>query len=292
MTTTLRLVDGATEVVLRPASPSSADPIFLTEYDLGFPEMRETAQEAAGQSGTIDLTTLHGGRNVSMELVVVDDGTMTRHQRADLLRILCHPAKRPYLYVLQDGWSAERRMVLRGNQFSMAVDSTAKARLKATVAWAAPYGVLESTTVSEYHIRPAGGGSGWTFSHSFPSTNVRFTASNSTSVTSIVNTGTATAAPVFRISGTMTGPTIRNGTTGEVLTLPNMSVPAGQFVDVDVAARTVYLNGTPGSTYYQYIDWSTSTWWEFQPGTNLLSLSALAQDSSAELVVFFRERWL
>lgn len=292
MTTTLRLVDGDTAITLRPDAPSASDALYVEQYDLGFPQARETSQEAAGQSGIIDLTQFHGGRTVTVELAILDDGSLTRHQWADRLRIMCHPAKRPYLYVQQDGWLAERRILLRGNQFSMIVDRASKARLKASLSWAAPYGVLEAADLTEYRMGTNTSGAGLSFQVSWGSTGLAFTPANSSATTSIVNNGTATAVPFYRIYGAISGPQILNSTTGEVLSLPNMSIAAGDFVDIDVANRTVYLNGVPSNSYYQYIDWSVSTWWELQPGTTLLALSAASQDSNAALLVQFRERWL
>lgn len=292
MTTTLRLVDGDTTVTLRPEQPAATDAIFVESYDLGFPQAREATQDAAGQSGVVDLTAFHGGRTVTVEVAILDDGSLTRHQWADQLRIMCHPAKRPYLYVQQDGWMAERRVMLRGSQFSMVIDRASKARLKASLSWAAPHGVLESADVTEYRIATITSGIGLTFPVDWASTGLSFTPANSAATTTIVNNGTATAVPFYRIYGAITSPQILNSTTGETLHLPDMVVPAGEFVDIDVANRTVYLNGSPSNSYYRYIDWSVSTWWEFQPGTTLMALSASSQDSNAALLVQFRERWL
>jgi hypothetical protein len=227
-----------------------------------------------------------------VELAIFDDLTMTRHQWADQLRVLCHPAKRPYLYVQQDGWSAERRIQLRGSQFSMVVDRASKARLKASLAWMAPAGVLEAVDLTEYRLTTISAIDGLTLPIAFGSTGLSLTPSNSATTTEITNNGTATAAPVFRLYGGIGGPQLTNQATGEVLSLPDLTIAAGDFVDIDVAARTAYLNGVPGNSVYRYIDWSVSTWWEFQPGQNLLALAAASQDSNASLLVQFRERWL
>lgn len=292
MTTTLRLVDGDTTVTLRPEQPAATDAIFVESYDLGFPQMRETVQDAAGQSGVIDLTAFHGGRTVSVEVAILDDGSLTRHQWADQLRIMCHPAKRPYLYVQQDGWSAERRIMLRGSQFSMVIDRASKARLKASLSWAAPAGVLEAADLTEQRLTTISAVDGLILPISFDSTGLSLTPSNSATTTEITNSGTATSAPVFRLYGAISGPQITNQATGEVLSLPDLVIASGDFVDIDIAARTAYLNGVPGNSVYRFIDWSVSTWWEFQPGQNLLAFAAASQDSNAALLVQYRERWL
>lgn len=292
MGTTLRLVDGDLSVTLRPSQPSFSDPIFVQSYDLGFPDIREVKQDSTGQSGTLDLTEFHGAKTITVEATVVDDLTMTRHEWLDVLKILCHPARRPYMYVQCDGWASERRMVLRANRLSCVIDKTGGVAIKTSLAWTVPTGLLEAVEVDETRMRVVGAAIGGTFPVSFEPTGVSFTPSNSATVNEIVNEGTATTPPLYRIYGGCTGPQVSNGTTGEVMSFPDMSVPAGHYVEVDVANRTVYLDGNPALNYYRFIDWTVSTWWELKPGLTLISLSTASQDSDCELLIRHRPRWL
>jgi hypothetical protein len=63
-----------------------------------------------------------------------------------------------------------------------------------------------------------------------------------------VNPGTADSAPLLRLVGPLTGPVVITRTdTGATLTYLD-SLPAGQFVTIDVATRTVLLNGATQPT--------------------------------------------
>lgn len=116
----IRLVDinGYELVVLRPQTPKGTDPIACTEFNIGWPGHRESMFERPGRSGSIDMTMLHGPREVTFELKLMDAGTYTKENMLDLLYRISAPGNRFYVYARRDGWAQERRMLVRTNNLS------------------------------------------------------------------------------------------------------------------------------------------------------------------------------
>lgn len=73
---------------------------------------------------------------------------------------------------------------------------------------------------------------------------------------SLVNTGTVTTWPTFRIDGPVTGPVVTNVTTGQQLQFdPAFAVAAGQVLLVDTDTRTVTLQGVNRRSSLWVADW-------------------------------------
>jgi hypothetical protein len=87
--------------------------------------------------------------------------------------------------------------------------------------------------------------------------------SGSTGVMAMTNNGTATAWPVFTVTGPMTNPTLTNPNTGDVLAYTGL-VDVGQTLTVDCSpfSRTVNLNGIDRSGAL-----SSAQWIDLPPGT-------------------------
>lgn len=140
------------------------------------------------------------------------------------------------------------------------------------------------TKESSDALAPAGGG--MVFSFGFP-----FTFSTSSGGTvSVMNSGKRKTPAVFRINGYCLNPQIVNLDTGERIILGKDSaaaeVPAGSYFELDVAARTVKLNGT--TSVRNLLDSANTTWWELPPNLTNLQLQA-ADSSGATLDVLYRD---
>jgi hypothetical protein len=292
MTTSMRLVaeDGATTIVwLRPSQPSTNDAIFLQNSELPMAGPRVVDQPRAGASGRLDLTQYHDSTTFKADLVIQDDGTYTRHQYIDILRQTAAPARRPYLYVLRDGWLSERRAALRGDAQTVVVDKLSAVRLVASIQFAVPDGVLEDTALSTAVIRPASSTVGRTYPKTYP---WAYASANTSNALVVTSNGTVSTPPLLRLYGAFTDPVISNLTTGQRLKLTSVSLSDGQYLEIDMANRTIYLNSDPAQSYYSKLDFTTSTWWELQPGQNLITATATSLDASCELDLFWRDRWI
>lgn len=96
------------------------------------------------------------------------------------------------------------------------------------------------------------------------------------SPTIVTNAGDAPAFPVITINNTALNPSITNQTTGESFELTMSTVP-GDVIVIDMAKRTVTLNGSSilGNKA------AGSIWWALQPGANGIVLDS---DSSGDTV--------
>jgi hypothetical protein len=80
-------------------------------------------------------------------------------------------------------------------------------------------------------------------------------------------------------------------TLGEVFELDNVTLVDGQYLEIDMDAKTVLLNGDSSLSYYNKINFTTSTWWQLQPGTNQLLVGAASLDATCELDFFWRDHF-
>jgi hypothetical protein len=109
---------------------------------------------------------------------------------------------------------------------------------------------------------------GFTFPMTFPLT---ITATTVAGQVTLENPGTTTGKVTFRIDGPITGPVITHVNSGKSLTFASsIVIPAGDWIDVDMDARTVLQNGTASRSA-----WVTERGWSgFDLGTNVWAFSA------------------
>lgn len=96
-------------------------------------------------------------------------------------------------------------------------------------------------------------------------------------VTQLVNVGNTDVPFTVRFDGPLTSPRLEHLGRGATLTLVG-DIPAGQWVDVDVDARTVLLGGT-ASRY----EWVRGQWWDLNAGVNEIRFAANAGDGTATI---------
>lgn len=101
-----------------------------------------------------------------------------------------------------------------------------------------------------------------------------------------LNAGTFPTRPILKITGPATTPRIENVEANAFLTF-NLTLAAGEFLVVDLAARTVLLGGTASRYSSLAIG---SSWWELPPGTSTIRFSSA--DSQGTLEVRYRSAWL
>ena len=115
-----------------------------------------------------------------------------------------------------------------------------------------------------------------------------FSASGGGSV-SVNNTGDIPTPAIFRIYGSVTTPQIRLVETGETIALTG-SVGAGDYLEVNVAERTVSLNGT--TSRLNLLDYANTTWFELPVGTSTIRLLAGTFDGSARVDAIYRPAFI
>lgn len=93
-------------------------------------------------------------------------------------------------------------------------------------------------------------------------------AVGATVVASATNSGNERSTPVFKVYGPGTNFTVQNMATGEYFLL-STTLQAGEWIEVDVAARTVKLGGSQNA-----FSVFTGDWIELEPGNNTIMFVA------------------
>lgn len=103
----------------------------------------------------------------------------------------------------------------------------------------------------------------------------------------ITNAGTKTAGLRLRVDGPVMEPRVSLlDATGTATLRLYLDLDAGQWLDADTAARTVYLNGTASRRGQ-----AAGGWPVLQAGVGELAFDAAAYDPAAQLTVTWRDAW-
>lgn len=124
-------------------------------------------------------------------------------------------------------------------------------------------------------------GGGMTFPLTFPFT---FTTTSGGQA-AIVDAGPIGTSPVYEIHGGIVMPTIRIVDTMEDIVL-DVEVAADDYIEIDVANRTVLLGGTTHRE--DLVDFNLTTWADLPPGSSTVQLLGASFDTNAHLVVRYR----
>lgn len=107
----------------------------------------------------------------------------------------------------------------------------------------------------------------------------------------VENDGTMRTPPDATVYGPATAIQLQNHQTGEsVVFAPAYSLPAGSYIEISFANRSVLLNGA--TNLYSQVQFASTTWWEIQPGTNQVTFAATGTTSSSALVLSWRDAWV
>lgn len=107
----------------------------------------------------------------------------------------------------------------------------------------------------------------------------------------VTQAGNRPTPPIFRIHGAVTNPAIVRASNQRRISLIG-SVATGDYVDVDIAKRTMKLNGS--TNLVGFLD-SANTDWRMEipaaPTSETYNLTAQANDSNAYLDIFYRSAY-
>lgn len=104
----------------------------------------------------------------------------------------------------------------------------------------------------------------------------------------VVNSGNVPTPPVLRVYGQCTAPRVRLLSTGQEIVLTG-TIAAGDYMEIDVAQRTVKLNGA--TLRNNLLDFASTSWWEIPPGSQTVQLLAGTFDASARCDVISRSAY-
>lgn len=285
---TLRLeCDGLESLVIDDAAG-----LYVSKVDLGNAVTRSVVQDAVDADGTDDSTTHTGARNVTLQLSIFPDvDTETLWTLRNRLRSFTSPRIRPVLFIQQSVDAPEQRVVLRRSDYTDVLASSNVDWAPIVAQWVAPSGIIESAEEHAVSVFAAGGTTaGRTYSLTFSRV---YPASAPLGTGTIINAGTADAYPLLRIYGPLTEPEVTSITQGKSLVFAGLTLAAGEFLEIDTRAKTIYLNGDPTASRYSKLVFPDSQWFTLSPGENEVWLHPATYTAAVSLVEFtYRDAWL
>jgi hypothetical protein len=292
MTNTIRLVNSQYSLTLRPNVPSKNDPFFVTDSELMFPTVRVDQYPRTGRTGVDDFTGFFDNAVFHATIRVQDVVGTTRHQSVDILRAMCMPGAGTQLFIQRDGWLTERWANVRGDTLSCVIGSKSRVILDVSIQLSLPDGIMQDTVQQTRTLTPAGLNVGRIYSTTQKIYPWNYAAGSTTFASTIVANGSIPVMPILHIYGACTNPTVRNVTTGKSISFLGLTLVDGQYIDVNISKRTVYLNSDTTLSYYSFLNFATSSWWTLVPGNNLIQVTAATADTQSILTVVWYDGWI
>ncbi|MFC3453993.1 phage distal tail protein [Amycolatopsis speibonae] len=126
----------------------------------------------------------------------------------------------------------------------------------------------------------------------FPIPPLRLTASEIAVDTTVNNDGDDDAWPVWTIYGPGSGATLRNLTTGKVLSLPSSSLGLGESISIDTRKGRKTVTKNDGTNLFTGLT-TTSALWPLVEGTNAVRLEMTGVTTGvSSLQLSYRRRYL
>lgn len=104
----------------------------------------------------------------------------------------------------------------------------------------------------------------------------------------LTNGGNAKSMPLITLTGSLTSPYILNQANNKIMQL-NYTIPAGSSVVIDMAIKTIMLNGT---TPLLSAKDSTAEWWGIEPGSNTITFNSGSSGDTGNMMITFYPAWL
>jgi hypothetical protein len=109
-------------------------------------------------------------------------------------------------------------------------------------------------------------------------------------IVNVENVGNIGTPPTLRVYGIIDNPEIRNETTGQSIFIDNVSLAAGEYIDIDVATRTA-VSSVSGNIYSR-VRFPGTTWWLLEPGVNDIQLRGVSTGAGVQVTVYWRDAWV
>lgn len=230
---------------------------FMTELNLGYPEVRDVVTNRPDQDGVDDRTRYFGSRAISATVKAVRWAGATLDDVATRFAPFMVPSARPVLhYVLDRPGTPERVVTVRAAGYGFVIDNDQERDIH--LQWIAADPVARDPNVQTVTTwAGASTGAGRRYNLTFP--RVYPAGGGGPVAATATPAGDVPVWPTLRIYGPVTAPVVaftRGATTYGFAMLPSMTVSAGQYVEVDCAAKTAFLNGDRTRNVQTFIDWA------------------------------------
>lgn len=262
------------------------DAYGIITFGMGSPAPRAVVDLRPSEHGATDDTRWYGPRAFEVGGRVLGPDTAGLWPLVDALKASLVLGSWHVLKFRRSGLSYDERCLVRVDSavdIPLVLGSTRMVSFGVSLFAADPRIYTDTQSSSSYDPTTSGTG-GLVFSLDFP---LDFDVAAGSAQLVADNEGTIETPPRFVITGPVTNPIIDNDTTGLSIYTTGVALASGDTLVIDVATRTVLLNGT--TLRPDLIDVALTTWFSLVPGTNLLRLRGSGMTASAtELAVTFR----
>jgi hypothetical protein len=265
---------------------------YCAELDLGYPDVREVADNRPDQDGTDDRTVYFGARALSANVTALG-GAMSPDEIGALFAPYMTPAVRATLhYVLDRPGPPERITTVRAAGYAWQI-SGARTR-DIHLSWIAPDPVMRDPTEQ---IAAATAGTAGLTGRTYPLTFPRAYPSGNYPAAPVVvaPAGDLPVRPLLRIYGPITTPVVTldpepgTGAAQVVAFASGFRIDVGAWVDVDADAKTALRQSDPAQSVLTSLDWSRTTWPVLEPAPTSYQMSLAG--SSTSPVTQVEARW-
>jgi hypothetical protein len=257
-----------------------------TKLDLGYPVVREVAENRADQNGMIDRTSLFGGRIITIELTALAGAGARIDEVVASFAPFMDPSLRPQLhYILDRPGELERVITVRAQSFAWPIVGPNQRDFQLVFLAADPL-LYDATTNTATAWCGATGNPGRVYDLTFDRT---YPAGGTTpSTVQLNNYGDVWVPLLVRVHGPAQNIQVRfaNMAAPNIAAvfkfLPTFALSAGDYVDIDSQNRIVFKNGDPTVSQFEQVDWSVSVWPYLAPESRQpnIAMSMTADDAN------------
>ena len=256
---------------------------FMTELDLGYPEVRDVVGNRPDAHGIFDRTAYFGARAVSASVKAVKWAGAQLDDVASRFAPFMVPAARPVLhYVLDRPGAPERILTLRAANYGFVIDNPDDRDIH--LQWIAADPIVRdpsSHTVAAY--TGSSSSSGRRYNLAFP--RVYPAGGGGPATATIYSPGDVAVYPLLRIYGPVTAPVVAFAPgAGTFAMLPTLTISGGHFAEIDCGAKTAWLDGDRTINLLGYVDWPTiyaQGGWPRIPPRTTITMTMTGQSTGA-----------
>jgi len=254
---------------------------------------REVSYPNPGADGTRDNSQFLGQAAVTLSLGLVGN----IGAQLDLLSLLNHPSRRPYLVIDDDEYPGGPRQIQLRFASKQGPYEAATYRIM-QLGYVGPTGVWEDQQPTVAVVPGAqptlGGLAVGSAGLAIGSAGLAISSSAAGSASSMLVYGGGSVPRPFtaRLYGPCTGPKLTNDAltipgqpNGNLVFFDTLSIVAGNYVEVDTGGKTALLNSDPNQSVAGALDWANSDWWLLQPGQNLVRYHPTTADDVVTAVL-------
>ena len=271
---TLTAADGTSVTLAGPSYFNSTGTVFLVEETTGFdsPNMRQSVSDLPEMDGAVAGNFFFSSRPITIKGRIITSTAANRNAQVVALQ-------RALRGLRDDVTIKSQSAGLPAMQITARLDN-----VRITGGWIkdfiisliCPSPIIYSQTLNVQ----SGAGSVATSGVPWPIVwDANWGGGSGATVTvSVTNAGTFDSYPLVKVTGPIDNPWVRNTTTDQSLYLDNLSLASGEYVLLDMSARTVTKND--GTNLYGKMRFPGSDWLRLPAGSSAVELRSGGSNST------------